>query len=83
MRWLRCSIHRKACYIVPRLGGSGRIDFLFVIIGLGLVPLPTLFGVDNMEILFFSLLVQAGAFVDTGGPTQVMRVITPSAESGT
>ena len=36
--------------------------------GLGLVPLPTLFGSDEIERLFF---FGTGAFVDTGGPALV------------
>ena len=36
--------------------------------GLGLVPLPTLFGSDEIERLFF---FGTCAFVDTGGPTLV------------
>ena len=46
--------------------------------GLGLVPLPTLLGDDEIEGLFF--FFETGAFTDTGDPTLVND--NPSAESG-
>ena len=42
------------------------MDLPLLIFGLGLVPLPTLFGVDSLDgLFFFSFFLGTGAFVDT------------------